>query len=139
LQAQGGTIFLDEVGEIPLHMQAKLLRTIQEREIQRVGGDTVLKVDVRIIAATNRDLLADVQAGKFREDLYYRLNVVNLRVPPLHERTEDVPLLARHFLERFAGKNRKQLKGSPRRRWMCWSATPGPAMSVNWRMPWSGR
>ena len=127
MQAQGGTIFLDEVGEIPLHMQAKLLRAIQEREIQRVGGDTVLRVDVRIIAATNRDLLADVQAGRFREDLYYRLNVVNLRVPPLHERTEDVPLLARHFLEHFAGKNRKQLKGF----------TPA-AMDVLVRYPWPG-
>jgi two-component system response regulator HydG len=127
MQAQGGTIFLDEVGEIPLHMQAKLLRAIQEREIQRVGGDTVLKVDVRIIAATNRDLLADVQAGKFREDLYYRLNVINLLVPPLHKRTEDVPLLARHFLEHFAAKNRKHLKGF----------TPA-AMDVLVRYPWPG-
>ncbi|MHB8808439.1 MAG: sigma-54-dependent transcriptional regulator [Desulfobulbaceae bacterium] len=127
MQAQRGTIFLDEVGEIPLHMQAKLLRAIQEREIQRVGGDSVIKVDVRIIAATNRDLQADVQAGKFREDLYYRLNVINLRVPPLHERTEDVPLLAGHFLERFAGKNRKRLKGF----------TPA-AMDVLVRYPWPG-
>jgi two-component system response regulator HydG len=127
MQAQGGTIFLDEVGEIPLHMQAKLLRAIQEREIQRVGSDTVLIVDVRIIAATNRDLLADVQAGRFREDLYYRLNVVNLLVPPLHERTDDVPLLARHFLEHFAARNRKHLKGF----------TPA-AMDVLVRYPWPG-
>ncbi|MHB8789579.1 MAG: sigma-54-dependent transcriptional regulator [Desulfobulbaceae bacterium] len=127
IQAQGGSIFLDEVGEIPLHMQAKLLRAIQEREIQRVGGDSVLKVNVRIIAATNRDLLDDVQAGRFREDLYYRLNVVALRVPPLRERTEDVPLLARHFLDHFAAKNRKQLKGF----------TPA-AMDVLVRYPWPG-
>jgi two-component system response regulator HydG len=111
MQARNGTIFLDEVGEIPLHMQAKLLRAIQEREIQRVGSDTSIKVDVRIIAATNRDLLADVEDGKFREDLYYRLNVVNLRVPNLAERKEDIPLLAQHFLGRFAEKNRKDLKG----------------------------
>lgn len=111
MQARNGTIFLDEIGEIPLHMQAKLLRAIQEREIQRVGSDTPIKVDVRIIAATNRDLLADVNGGKFREDLYYRLNVVNLRVPGLAERKEDIPLLAQHFLNRFAEKNRKNLKG----------------------------
>ncbi|MFZ5799343.1 MAG: sigma-54-dependent transcriptional regulator [Thermodesulfobacteriota bacterium] len=127
MQAQGGSIFLDEVGEIPLAMQAKLLRAIQEREIQRLGSDSVLKVDVRIIAATNRDLLADVQAGRFREDLYYRLNVVNLRMPALRERSEDIPLLARHFLERFAARNRKELKGF----------TPA-TMDVLVRYPWPG-
>jgi two-component system response regulator HydG len=127
MQAQKGTIFLDEVGEIPLHMQAKLLRAIQEREIQRVGGDTPIQVDVRIIAATNRDLLEDVNDGKFREDLYYRLNVVNLRVPSLAERKEDIPLLAKHFLDRFAEKNRKNLKGF----------TPG-AMDLLVRYPWPG-
>ncbi|MDW7773331.1 MAG: sigma-54 dependent transcriptional regulator [Desulfobulbaceae bacterium] len=125
--AQKGTIFLDEVGEIPLHMQAKLLRAIQEREIQRVGGDNPIKVDVRILAATNRELLADVDAGKFREDLYYRLNVVNLRVPSLAERREDIPLLAQHFLDRFAEKNRKNLKGF----------TPG-AMDLLVRHSWPG-
>lgn len=111
MQARHGSIFLDEVGEIPLHMQAKLLRAIQEREIQRVGSDTPIKVDVRIIVATNRDLLADVREGKFREDLYYRLNVINLRAPALIERKEDIPLLAKHFLDRFAEKNRKIVKG----------------------------
>ncbi len=111
MQAHKGSIFLDEVGEIPLHMQAKLLRAIQEREIQRVGSDKAIKVDVRIIAATNRDLLEDVNDGKFREDLFYRLNVVNLLVPPLHERKDDIPLLAKYFLERFAEKNRKIMKG----------------------------
>lgn len=111
MQADKGTIFLDEVGEIPLPMQAKLLRAIQEREIQRVGSDRTLKVDVRIIAATNRDLLAEAQKGTFREDLYYRLNVVNLRIPSLAERAEDIPLLANHFLSIYAESNRKRIKG----------------------------
>ncbi len=111
MQADGGSIFLDEVGEIPLPMQAKLLRTIQEREIQRVGGDKILHVDVRIIAATNRDLLAEVQKGSFREDLYYRLNVVNLWLPSLSERLEDIPLLASYFLTQYSELNRKPLRG----------------------------
>lgn len=111
IQARKGSIFLDEVGEIPLPMQAKLLRAIQEREIQRVGSDATIKVDVRIIAATNRDLEQDVEDDRFREDLYYRLNVVNLAVPALRERKEDIPLLAQYFLERYAEKNRRNLKG----------------------------
>jgi two-component system response regulator HydG len=111
MQADNGTIFLDEIGEMSPKMQAKLLRVIQEREIQRVGSDRVFNVDVRIIAATNRDLLEDVSSGKFREDLFYRLNVVNLKVPPLKERIDDIPLLAQHFLEKYAGKNRKSVKG----------------------------
>ncbi len=111
MQADKGSIFLDEVGEIPLPMQAKLLRAIQEREIQRVGSDKALQVDVRIIAATNRDLLAEAEKGAFREDLYYRLNVVNLRIPSLRERTDDIPLLADHFLKKFSHKNRKSVKG----------------------------
>jgi two-component system response regulator HydG len=111
MQANRGTIFLDEIGEMSFTMQAKLLRVIQEREIQRVGSDTTLRVDVRILAATNRDLLEEVASGKFREDLFYRLNVVTLRVPPLRERFEDLPLLARHFLDRYADTNRKQVKG----------------------------
>ncbi|MBZ2172861.1 sigma 54-interacting transcriptional regulator [Nitratidesulfovibrio sp. SRB-5] len=109
--ADKGTIFLDEIGETSLPMQAKLLRAIQEREIQRVGSDQTLRVDVRIIAATNRDLRAEVEAGRFRQDLYYRLNVVTLHVPPLRERVEDIPLLAGHFLRRFTEKNGKRVKG----------------------------
>ncbi|OIQ51394.1 Transcriptional regulatory protein ZraR [Pseudodesulfovibrio hydrargyri] len=111
MQADKGTIFLDEIGEISMPMQAKLLRAVQEREIQRVGSDTVQSVDVRILAATNRDLKAEVDAGRFREDLYYRLHVMALRLPALRERQDDVPLLANFFLDRFAEKNRKAVKG----------------------------
>ncbi|CAK7041726.1 MAG: Transcriptional regulatory protein ZraR [Desulfovibrio sp.] len=111
LAADKGTIFLDEVGEIPLSMQAKLLRAIQEREIQRVGGDTPVKVDVRILAATNRDLQEEVTSGRFRQDLFYRLNVVSLHLPSLRERPEDIPLLATHFLKQFAERNDKPVKG----------------------------
>jgi two-component system response regulator HydG len=110
-QADGGTLFLDEIGETSPGMQAKLLRVLQEREFQRVGGDETLSVDVRILAATNRDLENEVQQGKFREDLYYRLNVVTVAIPPLKTRQEDIPLLAQYFLERFAKKNRKTIKG----------------------------
>lgn len=111
MQANKGTIFLDEIGEISPAMQAKLLRAIQEREIQRVGSDQPLHVDVRIVAATNRDLKAEVEAGRFRQDLYYRLNVMIIAVPPLRERREDVPILAAHFLRKFAETNRKVAKG----------------------------
>ena len=115
VQADGGTMFMDEIGEMPMPLQAKLLRALQQGEVQRVGSDRPVRVDVRIIAATNRDLEAEVRAGRFREDLYYRLNVIALRVPPLRERSEDIPLLAGHFLGRFAQRNRKSFRGySPR-------------------------
>lgn len=109
MQANKGTIFLDEVGEVPLPMQAKLLRAIQEREIQRVGSDAVLHADVRIIAATNKDLNEDVESGRFREDLYYRLNVVTLELPSLSERSDDIPILAKFFLVKLSEKNRKSI------------------------------
>ena len=111
MQADRGTIFLDEIAEMSPVMQAKLLRVIQEKEVQRVGGEETLSVDVRIIAATNRDLQQEVLKGSFREDLYYRLNVVTLTVPPLHDRSDDIPLLADYFLKKYAARNRKQIKG----------------------------
>ena len=126
-QAHRGTLFLDEISEMSMAMQAKLLRVIQEREFTRVGGEEVLTVNVRIITATNRDLLAQVQQGYFREDLYYRLNVINLKVPPLRQRKDDIPLLAEHFLKMFAAKNAKPVKGF----------TP-QAMDRLIRYPWPG-
>jgi DNA-binding NtrC family response regulator len=101
-QADGGTLFLDEIGEIPLPLQAKLLRALQERVVDAVGGDKPIAVDVRIVAATNRDLLERIGEGSFREDLYYRLNVVELRVPPLRERPGDIPPLVEHFMRELA-------------------------------------
>ena len=110
-QADGGTLFLDEIGELPLQLQAKLLRALQQGDVQRVGSDVPIHVDVRVIAATNRNLKEEAAAGRFREDLYYRLNVIGVEVPPLRERDEDIPLLATAFLERFALSNRKEIKG----------------------------
>ncbi len=110
-QAHGGSLFLDEISEMSLSMQVKLLRVLQEREITRVGGEEVIRVDVRIIAATNKDLLEEISGDRFREDLYYRLNVVTLDLPPLRKRREDIPLLAQNFLEDFARKNHKAIKG----------------------------
>ena len=111
LQADGGSIFLDEVSEMSPAMQVKLLRVLQERELTRVGGQEVLKVDVRVIAASNKDLKKEIQQGRFREDLFYRLNVVALHVPPLRERQGDVPLMAQQFLKMFAEKNSKSISG----------------------------
>lgn len=107
VQADGGTLFLDEIGDTSQAMQVKLLRVLQEHELQRVGGEETLKVDVRIIAATNADLEEEVKEGRFREDLYYRLNVVMLTVPPLRKRLGDIPDLVNHFVNIFAEKNRK--------------------------------
>jgi two-component system response regulator HydG len=126
-QANGGSLFLDEVSEMSVGMQVKLLRALQEREITRVGGETSIHIDVRVIAATNKDLFQEVKNGNFREDLYYRLNVVTLKVPPLRERREDIPLLAQHFLSIFSEKNHKQIKG----------VTP-QAMDRILKYPWPG-
>ena len=109
--AHGGTIFLDEIGEINLSTQVKLLRVLQERKFERVGGEDTIEVDVRIIAATNRNLEEEVKAGRFREDLYYRLNVVHLQVPSLRERKDDIPLLVESFIEKYAKDNEKNISG----------------------------
>ena len=107
--ADGGTIFLDEIGDISPKLQIDLLRVLQERSFYRVGGSEELHVDVRVIAATNRNLQTDVKEGRFREDLYYRLNVINIHIPPLRDRREDIPLLARHFVERLSHELKKNV------------------------------
>jgi len=109
--ADGGTLFLDEIGEIPPSVQVKLLRALQQREFERVGGTQTLKVDVRVVAATNRNLVAEVAAGRFREDLYYRLNVVAVTLPPLRERKGDIPALVSHFIQKFAQSYDKPVRG----------------------------
>ncbi|HEY8430096.1 MAG TPA: sigma-54 dependent transcriptional regulator [Sandaracinaceae bacterium] len=109
--AHEGTLFLDEIGEIPVNMQVKLLRAIQEQEFERVGGIKTIEVNVRLVAATNRDLQEEIRKGRFREDLYYRLNVVQVRLPPLRERTSDIPLLVEHFIKRFRAKLKKEVRG----------------------------
>ncbi|MCC6874374.1 MAG: sigma-54-dependent Fis family transcriptional regulator [Sandaracinaceae bacterium] len=109
--AHDGTLFLDEIGEIPVNMQVKLLRAIQEQEFERVGGIKTIEVDVRLVAATNRDLAEEIRAGRFREDLYYRLNVVQFRLPPLRERISDIPLLVDHFIRRFRERLKKNVSG----------------------------
>jgi Nif-specific regulatory protein len=111
--ANGGTLFLDEVGDISPAFQAKLLRVLQEREFERVGGTRAVKVDVRLICATNRDLERMVQRGEYRADLYYRINVVSIFLPPLRERRDDIPLLVAHFIDRFNKENRRELKVTP--------------------------
>jgi two-component system, NtrC family, response regulator AtoC len=111
--AHGGTLFLDEVGDIPAAMQAKLLRVLQERQFERVGGTQSIKVDVRVIAATNRSLQQMVAAGKFREDLYYRFNVVKIDLPPLRERSEDIALLATHFIQKYTRDNETPRRIAP--------------------------
>ncbi len=113
-QADGGTLFLDEIGELTPAVQVKLLRFLQEREFERVGGERTLKADVRIISATHQDLEAGVKAGTFREDLFYRINVVTMAIPPLRERREDIPLLIDHFVVRFARENHKKIDGISR-------------------------
>ncbi len=124
--ASGGTCLLDEVGELSLPLQGKLLRAIQERTIRRVGGNDPIAIDVRFLAATHRDLRKRVEEGTFREDLYFRLDVVTITVPPLRERPEDIPLLAQHFLRKVAGEGRKPIKGFARETLALLAAQPWP-------------
>ncbi|MEZ4458897.1 MAG: sigma 54-interacting transcriptional regulator [bacterium] len=112
--ADGGTLFLDEIGELTPQVQVKLLRVLQESEFERLGSNVPVQVDVRIVAATNRDLDEEMRLGRFREDLFWRLNVVNIHIPRLRDRLEDVPLLAEHFLNRFRQKNRRDIQGFSR-------------------------
>jgi DNA-binding NtrC family response regulator len=125
--ADGGTVFLDEVGEIPLELQTKLLRVLQEREFERLGSTRTLRTDARLIAATNRDLSAMVEEQKFRSDLFYRLNVFPVRVPPLRERAEDIPMLVRHFAQHFARRMNRTVE-----------TIPSEAMDALIRYPWPG-
>ncbi|MFT3916250.1 MAG: sigma-54 dependent transcriptional regulator [Anaeromyxobacteraceae bacterium] len=125
--ADGGTLFLDEIGEVPVEMQVKLLRALQESEFERVGGIKTLRVDVRLIAATNRDLKALIADGRFREDLYYRLAVVPIALPPLRDRWEDVPLLVRHFVEKYNQRLGKRVEG-----------VDADAMALLQAYPWPG-
>ncbi|MFI5341619.1 MAG: sigma-54 interaction domain-containing protein [Candidatus Methylomirabilales bacterium] len=110
-QADGGSIFLDEIGDLSPALQVKLLRVLQERRFERLGGNRTVTVNVRILAATHRDLEQAMRNGAFRDDLYYRLNVVTIQIPPLRERRQDVPLLLDHFLRKFAQKNRREVTG----------------------------
>jgi DNA-binding NtrC family response regulator len=125
--ADGGTVFLDEVGDIPLELQTKLLRVLQEREFERLGSTRTLRTDTRLIAATNRDLSAMVAEQKFRSDLFYRLNVFPIRVPPLRERAEDIPLLVRHFVQRFARRMKRTIE-----------TIPSETIDALVRYPWPG-
>ncbi len=123
--AQGGTLLLDEVGEMPLHLQPKLLRVLQERELRRLGENRNIRVDIRVVATTNRSLAALVREGLFRADLYYRLNVIALTLPPLRERLEDIPLLAQHFLERYAPSGKRLRLAEEFLQRLCQHSWPG--------------
>ncbi len=125
--ADGGTLFLDEVGDIPLHLQVKLLRAIEDGKIMPVGATNPVEVDVRIIAATNRDLLKDMEEGRFREDLYYRLNVVEIKLPSLSERKEDIPLLVEHFIKKYNKELKRNILG-----------TDNETMRILMNYPWKG-
>ena len=124
--ANGGTLFLDEVGELPPPLQVKLLRVLQDRKVRPVGGSAEVEVDVRVVAATNRDVESEVEAGTFREDLFYRLNVIRIEVPPLRERPEDIPVLAGYFLQKHAALQGRRLEFSPEAmRWLAQQSYAG--------------
>jgi two-component system NtrC family response regulator/two-component system response regulator HydG len=125
--ADGGTLFLDEIGDISPTVQVKLLRFLEQREFERVGGNRTYKVDVRIVCATHRDLKKKLEDGSFREDLYYRLNVIEIHIPPLRDRGEDIPVLAHYFLKRYADANGKDVRGMS-----------DDALALLLRHPWPG-
>ena len=137
-QADGGTLFLDEVGELDVDLQAKLLRVLQTGQFERVGGEETLQVDVRVVAATNRDLPARIAEGRFREDLYYRLNVVTIALPPLRTRRDDIPLLAEHFVRRLRANTTGRTWRWRRRRCAGWASNRGRATSARCRTSWRG-
>jgi transcriptional regulator with PAS, ATPase and Fis domain len=126
-KARGGTIFLDEIGEIPQHLQVKLLRALEAKEILPIGSTTPRHVDVRVLAATNRNLKKEVEAGRFREDLFYRLNIMEIHIPPLQERPEDIPLLIEHFIERHNPELKKHFQG-----------IDDDAVRILMSLPWKG-
>ncbi len=134
--AEGGTLFIDEIGEMAVGLQAKLLRVLEDGHFRRVGGTAELRADVRVVAATNRSLEDEIKANRFREDLYYRLNVITMRLPPLKERRSDIPELVEYFLEtRQLGPG---AAGSSRKRWRRWCVTTGRATCASWPTCWSG-
>jgi len=133
--AQGGTLFLDEIGNLPMPLQAKLLRVLQTRQLERVGGREPIRLDVRVVAATNVDLLEAIAAGRFRRDLYFRLQEMTIELPPLRERPGDVAILARHFASLYAARFDLPVAASPRPLSTCSTATTGPATRASWRTP----
>ena len=130
-EAHQGTLFLDEIGDLSLPLQAKLLRAIQEQRVKPVGGNEEIDVDVRILAATHQNLEEMVRSGRFREDLYYRLNVVSITLPPLRERREDIPILLDHFLRKYVRESDAR-RSSPRTPCACSRTTRGPGTSASW-------
>ena len=130
-QCHGGTLFLDEIGDMPLATQGKMLRLLQDQTFERVGGNETIRTDVRLIAATNRDLKAMSDEGRFRPDLYYRLSVFTIPLPPLRERDDDLAMLVLHYIRRFNGELRRECGRSRRRRWNCCAPTRGRAISGN--------
>jgi len=126
-RARGGTIFLDEIGEVPQHLQVKLLRALEAKEILPIGSTTPRRIDVRVLAASNRDLQKEVKEGRFRDDLYYRLNIMEIHIPPLKERPEDIPLLVEHLVQKHNPELRKNFKGAE-----------GDVIRLLMSLPWKG-